>query len=842
MTESVDLNPQHLNPPHSTGFRWQLSRWHRLLGIIASAVLLGLYARGGPAWVLGFVALVPWLVTLDTERTFWGDMLSGWLMSLAFVVAVFSWFGAAIGAFTGVGAPVATLVLFALAPLMQPQFLAFVLARQWVGRRHGLLLRAIGGASAWVACEWLLPKVLGDTLAHGLFSSATLRQVADLGGAAGATFLMILVNEAVALAVVRARQNLRTALLPSVLAAAVVLAMAGYGQARLHWLHSVPADAAPSLRVGMIQSNIVDYERLRQEKGAYAVVRHVLDTHYNLSRAAIEHHGVDALLWSETVYPTTFGHPRSEDGAALDREILDFVDATGVPLVFGTYDLDTQGEYNAAAFVEPGTGLLGYYRKTHPFPLTEYVPPWLDGPLLRRLLPWAGGWQRGDGARVLPLRTADGREVNVVTLICLDDVHSAVAIEGARLGAQAILGLSNDSWFTDYPVGARLHLNVAAFRSIETRLPQLRLTTNGISAIIDETGEVIVATAIGDQAVLAGEIHARTPAPSLMVRWGDWVGRVALIFLLILATMAGWRRLMGGRITIADGASGALHPGTRTDIRIVALSSAWRATAALLRVGAGVGLLWVAGMALRQGLQVNSLSQIWVFAVAVVAPAFAAWAIQQAFRATARVEAGMLVLEQRRQRVEIPVNHIVALRPWRMPLPGSGIDLQLESGRRWPQGIVLADPHALLRALAAAGSPVRLAGARRMANLAALRAAEPRRWFDRALVKFVLFPLLPALVAFRLHQHIAYGGTFGEYYTYGLAAYLSGLLIWWVSWAIGLLLVATALRIAIEIATVFALTLRPTRAPELRRALEWLGRLMYYVGLPAWLLLRILAS
>ncbi len=830
-----------MNSQRSTVSRWRLLRRHRLAGILASAILLGLYARGGPAWMLGFVALVPWLITLHTERTIGGVLLSGWLMSLAFMAAVFSWFGAAIGSYTGVGAPLATLVLFALAPLMQPQFLAFALVRHLLGRRHGPLLRALGGASAWVAIEWLVPKLLGDTLAHGLFPSATLRQVADLGGAAGATFLMILVSEAVALAALRGRQNLRTAMVPAALAAGVVVAMAGYGQARLHVLRSPAGDAAPVLRVGMIQSNIVDYERLRQESGAYAVVRHVLDTHFGLSRAAIEHHGVDALMWSETVYPTTFGHPRTEDGAALDREILDFVDAAGVPLVFGTYDLDAAGEYNAAAFVEPGSGLLGYYRKTHPFPLTEYVPSWLDGPLLRGLLPWAGGWKPGDGARVLPLRTADGREVNVVTLICLDDVRSTLAIDGARLGAQAILGLSNDSWFTAYPTGARLHLSVAAFRSIETRLPQLRLTTNGISAIIDDTGEVIVATAIGDQAVLAGEIHARNPAPSLMVRWGDWVGGAGLLFLLALAVVAASRRLMGDRLTTAGAASGGINAGTNIDLPVAALSPGWRVLAALLRATAGAGLLWLAiGMALRQGMQVNSLSQIWVFAAAVVAPALAAWAIQQAFRATVRIQAGMLVIEQRRQRVEIPVGSIVALRPWRLPLPRSGIDLQLESGRRWPQGIALTDPHALLRALSAAGATVRLGGARRMADLAALRAAEPRRWFDRALLKFALFPLLPALAAFRLHQHIAYGGTFGEYHTYGLGAYLSGLLIWWASWALGLMLVAAALRIVIEIATVLALKLRPARAPDIRRVLEWLGRLAFYLGVPVWLLLRIL--
>ena len=121
----------------------------------------------------------------------------------------------------------------------------------------------------------------------------------------------------------------------------------------------------------------------------------------------------------------------------------------------------------------------------------------------------------------MPLRTADGRELDVVPLICLDDVRPGLAIDGARLGAQAIVGLSNDSWFTGHPIGARLHLAVAAFRSIETRLPQLRVTTNGLSAFVDPTGEVLASTAMGDRAVLAGEVPLRDPPSTLMVRWGD---------------------------------------------------------------------------------------------------------------------------------------------------------------------------------------------------------------------------------------------------------------------------------------------------------------------------------
>ena len=38
-------------------------RWLALAGIAASALLLGLYARGGHAWPLGFIVLLPWLLS-----------------------------------------------------------------------------------------------------------------------------------------------------------------------------------------------------------------------------------------------------------------------------------------------------------------------------------------------------------------------------------------------------------------------------------------------------------------------------------------------------------------------------------------------------------------------------------------------------------------------------------------------------------------------------------------------------------------------------------------------------------------------------------------------------------
>lgn len=271
--------------------------------------------------------------------------------------------------------------------------------------------------------------------------------------------------------------------------------------------------------------------------GTYDVVRYVLDTHYAMSREAIDVHHVDALLWSETVYPTTFGHPKNAAGGDLDREIADFVSRVGVPLVFGTYDRDDGGEYNAAVFLEPAHARFRVYRKTNLFLLTEYVPRWFDGPTLRAWLPWAGTWEAGPGARVLPLHLADGREIPVLPMICLDDVDAGLAITGARLGARVILVMSNDSWFTEHPAGAHLHLVASAFRSIETRMPQMRVTANGVSAVIDPTGEIVAGAGMGERKLVIGEASPKEPPATLMVAWGDWVGRVGLV--LLMAMMGG---------------------------------------------------------------------------------------------------------------------------------------------------------------------------------------------------------------------------------------------------------------------------------------------------------------
>jgi apolipoprotein N-acyltransferase len=459
---------------------------------------------------------------------------------------VFFWFAQAIATYTGAPLALGVLVLVLLAPLLQPQFLAFAAARHLVRRRGaGVWGTALTGAGAYVGAEWVCPKLFADTIGHGLFASPLLRQAADVAGAPGLSFALLVVNAcawsalaAAALPAPTRRRRLAAALAGVALPVASLLA---YGDWRIRDLSR--ATAAAPLRVGIVQGNISHYERLAAELGTYDAVQLILDTYFGLSSELLERAGsapIDVLVWPETVYPTTFGVPKSPEGAAFDRVLADFVARAGVPLVFGAYDAEDGAEFNAAIFLQPSARRqleFDAYRKASLFPLTERVPALLDRPVVRRWLPWLGTWKGGAGPPVVPLHVRDGRTLRIAPLICYDAVDPGRVIAAARQGAELIVTLSNDAWFAAGG-GPRLHLVVSAFRSIETRRPQVRATNTGISAVIAPTGELLGAIGVDQRGTLVGAVAPAGATWTLMLAWGDWFGPTALV---MGAVMLAWR-------------------------------------------------------------------------------------------------------------------------------------------------------------------------------------------------------------------------------------------------------------------------------------------------------------
>ncbi len=509
------------------------------IGIVTTAVAAGLVSRVVAPWHLLFwIFLVPWLLALDRTTTWRGALASGIAMAAAFSAVVFPWFPIAMADYADAPLWLVASIALAATPLFQPQLVVFPLVRH-AARRRGLppALVGIAGACAYVGTEWGLGKILGDTLGLGLHPSRAIRQIADVAGPPGLTLAIVLGNECVRSSIAAVGSGFRRIVTPLAVLALMVAALTAYGRIRLAQLDARTPERP--IAVGVVQANIAHYDRLAAEVGTYEAVRRILDAHFDVSRSILDAHAIDLLVWPETVYPTTFGTPKSEDGATFDRAIGGLVVATGRPLVFGSYDAEGGREYNAAVFLEAdGRGGVTFdtYRKATLFPLTERVPEWLDGPRLRAWLPWLGSWHAGTGAAVMGLALPDGRRIRVAPLICYDAVYPWNAARAVRDGAELLVTLSNDSWLADGD-GARLHFLVSIFRSIETRRPQVRATTTGISAVISPAGDIVTSVGVHEQAGFAATVSPVRDGLPLAARWGDWLGPVAIgIVALLLAS------------------------------------------------------------------------------------------------------------------------------------------------------------------------------------------------------------------------------------------------------------------------------------------------------------------
>ncbi len=211
-------------------------------------------------------------------------------------------------------------------------------------------------------------------------------------------------------------------------------------------------------------------------------------------------------------------------------------------------------------------------------------------------------------------------------------------------------------------------------------------------------------------------------------------------------------------------------------------------------------------------------------------PEAAARALHLLARATLTLEGGSWVLTTRWRRHEVPPSAVAAARPWRIPLPVPGLTLVTRSGRRF--GIGTAEPARLVESLGGRSS--------RLASWAEAKSAARPSW-RRLALKFGLFPLAPALVLFRLHEVIAYGGPLGEYYLLGGRAWATTLVTTVAATVAQLVLYAAVWRLAGELVAIGGAAVAPGRTRPLRRVIGWALAIAYYVGVPAFIGLRLLA-
>ena len=233
----------------------------------------------------------------------------------------------------------------------------------------------------------------------------------------------------------------------------------------------------------------------------------------------------DLVLWPESALPTY--KDRIEDYLSL---VATEATETGTTLITGIPTRDAQGGYNS--IIALGLG-AGEYRKQKLVPFGEYVPfeENLRGLIKFFDLPMSNFIP---GPNVPPILSAG--PVKVASFICYEIVYPGFVWQGAR-DAALLVTVSNDSWF-GHSIGPLQHLQMARFRALETGRPLLRGTNNGVSAIIDHKGDLLVATPQFEEVVITGEVQPKTGLTPLM-----WLGSTPILaFCGLLIVAAAYRR------------------------------------------------------------------------------------------------------------------------------------------------------------------------------------------------------------------------------------------------------------------------------------------------------------
>jgi apolipoprotein N-acyltransferase len=143
----------------------------------------------------------------------------------------------------------------------------------------------------------------------------------------------------------------------------------------------------------------------------------------------------------------------------------------------------------------------------------------------------------------------------VAPVICYESVFGEYVTEYVQRGAQAIFVLTNDGWWDNTP-GHVQHLHFARLRAIETRRPVVRSANTGISAHIDDLGNVLTSVPYGQTGCVRAPIRGGTGL-TWYVRWGDWVSRLALLALPLLCGWGLYAMVLGRRSPQSSSGSGA---------------------------------------------------------------------------------------------------------------------------------------------------------------------------------------------------------------------------------------------------------------------------------------------
>lgn len=223
---------------------------------------------------------------------------------------------------------------------------------------------------------------------------------------------------------------------------------------------------------GIIQPNTKNDQNLNYQEKIKK-----LEELFNDSKK-LKEKGAEFVIWPEytvSIYPL--------QNNFYKRKFFNFTNLN-VPIFAGFTDLKNSREiYNSIILFQKNK--TEKYDKVHLTPFGEYIPFRKLLFFVKKITNEIGDFTFGKSVHNLKINNHFAS-----TPICYEIIFPELIRKFISYGGELIITISNDSWFGDSSAPLQ-HLSMAVFRSIENRRYILRSTSNGISAVISPSGEIM---------------------------------------------------------------------------------------------------------------------------------------------------------------------------------------------------------------------------------------------------------------------------------------------------------------------------------------------------------------
>ncbi len=196
----------------------------------------------------------------------------------------------------------------------------------------------------------------------------------------------------------------------------------------------------------------------------------------------IQESTADLLIFGENNFPYLLDN--------LDLKILKESLKENQVLIIGATRFENNKYYNS--LINITTSKVTYFDKIILVPFGEFLP-FRDSLTFLESIVGPNNYSKGKEERIINLPN----KISFIPVICYEIVFYWKLINKLNYKSNFIINITNDFWFGKY-IGPYQHFYLTKIRAAEFNKPIIRVSNNGISAVIDNNGRVLNKTKLNN--------------------------------------------------------------------------------------------------------------------------------------------------------------------------------------------------------------------------------------------------------------------------------------------------------------------------------------------------------